>query len=65
MSPNNLNHPFDDQVLFTCLAQRFQQYPERHPNIVWQDVLSQLQTQPEKIKSLHWMEETGGEPDLI
>lgn len=65
MSPNNLNHPFDDQALCTCLAQRFQQYPERHPNIVWQDVLSQLKTQPEKIKSLHWMEETGGEPDLI
>ena len=25
----------------------------------------QLQTHPEKIQTLHWMEQTGGEPDLI
>ena len=65
MSLNHLEQSFDDQALLACLAQRFQQYIERHPNIEWQDVLSKLQAQPVIVKSLHWMEFTGGEPDLI
>lgn len=65
MSYHNLDQPLDDQQLFTRLQQRFEQHVLRHPHLKWSEVLSKLQAQPKKIQSLYWMEQTGGEPDLI
>ena len=65
MTSHNLDQPLDDQELFTRLQQRFEQHVLRHPHLKWSEVLSKLQAQPKKVQSLHWMEQTGGEPDLI
>ena len=65
MTSHDLDPRLDDPQLFTRLQQRFEQYVARHPQLTWSEVLSKLQAQPEKVQSLHWMEQTGGEPDLI
>ncbi|MCJ8161686.1 DUF4256 domain-containing protein [Acinetobacter zhairhuonensis] len=65
MSSKSLDQPLSDQELFNRLQQRFEQHAARHPDLSWSDVLLKLQAHPEKIQTLHWMEQTGGEPDLI
>ncbi len=47
------------------LKTRFEQNMRRHPNVRWEDVEARLLSAPEAVKSLLWMEETGGEPDVI
>lgn len=47
------------------LQKRFESHPERHLNISWEEVLTKLDAQPQKIRSLYLMEETVGEPDVI
>ncbi|MFN7121837.1 MAG: DUF4256 domain-containing protein [Hydrogenophaga sp.] len=47
------------------LKQRFDQHPARHPGIDWGDVHHRLQASADKLRSLHAMETTGGEPDVI
>ncbi len=37
----------------------------RHPGLSWAEVLSRLDASPEKLPSLHEMERTGGEPDVV
>lgn len=37
---------------------------QRHPGIDWQIILGKLHQQPDKIATLQWMEDTGGEPDV-
>lgn len=37
----------------------------RHPGISWKEVEVRLEANPEKLLSLHQLEETGGEPDVI
>ncbi|EXB25300.1 hypothetical protein J537_2705 [Acinetobacter baumannii 1437282] len=51
--------------LFDILKQRFEQNMHRHKDLNWADIEGRLQQQPEKLWSLHQMEETGGEPDII
>lgn len=51
--------------LLQTLKSRFEQHPNRHKNIQWQEVEKRLQASPEKLRSLFEMEETGGEPDVI
>ena len=53
------------EELLTILKKRFEEHPHRHPEIDWKSVESKLETQPEKIWTLHEMEQTGGEPDVI
>lgn len=53
-----------DELLKT-LKTRFEKHPNRHKGIEWAKVLEKLQTNPEKIKTLDKMEETGGEPDVV
>ncbi len=50
---------------FKILEQRFEKNIMLHSNYNWNDILKRLQENPEKLKSLHWMEESGGEPNLI
>ena len=51
--------------LLETLEQRFQAHPERHAGIVWEDVVSRLEHNREKVASLARMEESGGEVDLL
>jgi hypothetical protein len=53
------------EELLQVLADRFDKHPERHKGIAWADVLHRLEASPDKLRSLHQMEATGGEPDVI
>lgn len=51
--------------LLEALKARFEQNKHRHRGIAWADVEERLQADPDALRSLHEMEETGGEPDVI
>jgi hypothetical protein len=53
------------EELLQALKTRFENHPERHPDLVWQDIQARLEADPEKLGSLQEMERTGGEPDVI
>ena len=53
-----------DESLKT-LQTRFEKNPNRHKNLDWAKVQSRLESNPEKLWSLHEMERTGGEPDVV
>ena len=52
-------------ALLRVLGARFEQHPHRHPGITWAAVQARLEANPRAFESLHEMEATGGEPDLI
>ena len=52
-------------VLLTVIQSRFEKNMNRHEGIEWDKIQARLEKNPEKLWSLHQMEETGGEPDLI
>jgi len=51
--------------LLGTLKQRFEHNPQRHEGIHWSDVQVRLDANPRALESLHAMEATGGEPDVI
>lgn len=51
--------------LLRLLEKRFEKHAERHPEITWASVQARLEKRPETLQTLHVMEETGGEPDVI
>lgn len=51
--------------LLQILHTRFENNKHRHPDIHWEDVQTRLEANPEKMWSLHKMEQTGGEPDVV
>ncbi len=51
--------------LMALLKNRFEKNSIRHSEIEWMDVVSRLETAPEKLWSLYEMERTGGEPDVV
>ena len=51
--------------LINILKARFEKNPTRHENIKWENVQKKLESNPEKLWSLHEMERTEGEPDVI
>lgn len=51
--------------LLNILHQRFDEYPQRHPQVDWNAVSQKLSTHPFKLWSLYQMERTCGEPDVI
>lgn len=53
------------QALLEILKNRFTQNLKRHPNLVWDDILKKLETNPSILWSIDQMELTGGEPDII
>lgn len=53
------------EELLGKLQGRFEKNMDRFGNIKWTDVLAKLEAQPSKLWSLHEMERTGGEPDLV
>ena len=51
--------------LIVILRQRFIGNMERHPDLSWKDVEKRLLLSGKALESLKWMEDTGGEPDVI
>lgn len=51
--------------LLKTLASRFEQNKKRHKGIEWEQVITRLEGNTEKLWSLNKMEMTGGEPDVI
>ena len=52
------------EELLTTLKARFEKYMTRHHGVTWSQVQVRLEAHPEKLWSLHQMEDTGGEPDV-
>jgi len=53
------------EELLMTLQTRFEKHRNRHKGLPWADVQSRLDANPGKLWSLHEMERTGGEPDVI
>jgi len=51
--------------LLKVLKARFEKNMGRHKGIEWDKVQARLEVNPKKMKSLHEMERTGGEPDVV
>lgn len=51
--------------LFKVLEARFEDNRNRHKGLEWDQVQARLEANAEKLWSLHQMEETGGEPDIV
>ncbi len=51
--------------LLALLKNRFEKNMNRHKGMEWTAVQAKLEGQKEKLWSLHQMESTGGEPDVI
>lgn len=57
--------PKQSEGLLKALKARFEKHADRHEGLKWTSVQAKLEKQPEKLWSLHQMEETGGEPDVV
>ncbi len=53
------------EELRATLKARFEKNMNRHKLIEWAKVQAKLEAHPEKLWSLHQMEKTGGEPDVV
>jgi hypothetical protein len=53
------------EELLKTLKARFEQSMNRHKGFEWAKVQAKLETNTEKLWSLHEMERTGGEPDVV
>ncbi|NDJ77919.1 MAG: DUF4256 domain-containing protein [Chloroflexi bacterium] len=57
--------PAQGEELLSTLETRFEQNMDRHQGLEWAAVHARLEAHPEKLSSLHAMESTGGEPDVV
>ena len=57
--------PEQKAELFSLLKARFEKNMNRHKGLDWAKVQAKLEASPEKLWSLHEMERTGGEPDVV
>jgi hypothetical protein len=53
------------EELLSALKTRFEKNLNRHQDLEWAKVQAKLEANPEKLWSLHEMERTGGEPDVV
>ncbi len=53
------------EELLGLLKERFEKNMNRHQELEWAKVQAKLETNVEKLWSLHEMERTGGEPDVV
>jgi len=69
MTPINSNKkelsPEQHKDLVKVLKARFEKNMSRHKELEWANVSVKLETNSEKLWSLHEMETTGGEPDVV
>lgn len=63
--PNNELSPDQREELLRILQTRFEQNKNRHKGLEWAKVQAKLEASREKLWSLHEMERTGGEPDVV
>ena len=54
-----------DNSFLEIMKARFEAHTQRHPGIVWDDVAARISACPDAARAIQWMEETGGEPDVI
>lgn len=64
-SNKNELSPEQQEELLSTLKARFEQFMIRHEGLEWAKVQTKLGANPEKLWSLHEMERTGGEPDVV
>ena len=57
--------PKQREELFQSLKARFEKNMNRHKGLEWAKVQTRLEANPETLWSLHEMERTGGEPDVV
>ena len=57
--------PKQRDELLAALKARFERNLSRHKGLEWVKVLARLEANAEKLWSLHEMERTGGEPDVV
>jgi hypothetical protein len=57
--------PDQRDELLRALKARFEKNADRHAGHAWADVQARLEAAPAKLWSLHEMERTGGEPDVV
>ena len=63
-SSKDLNAKQRDELL-RALKARFEKNMHRHNGLQWAPVQANLEASPQKLWSLHEMERTGGEPDVV
>lgn len=57
--------PTQREELLKTLKARFEKHVKRHQGLEWAKVQARLEANPDKLWSLHEMEKTGGEPDVV
>ena len=57
--------PGQRENLLAALQTRFENNMAHHRGLEWAKVKARLEAHPEKLWSLHEMEKTGGEPDVV
>lgn len=57
--------PTQREALLRALKARFENNLNRHKTLDWAKVQARLEAQAEKLWSLHEMEKTGGEPNVV
>jgi len=65
MKNNKALSPEQHDELINQLKTRFENHMERHNGLEWAKVEAKLESNTEKLWSLHEMERTGGEPDVV
>jgi hypothetical protein len=53
------------EEMLKSLQDRFEKNMQRHEGLEWSKIQAKLEAHPEKLASLHAMESTGGEPDVV
>ncbi|HBT73826.1 MAG TPA: DUF4256 domain-containing protein [Lysinibacillus sp.] len=64
MTTKELSQEQREELIHT-LQVRFEKNTPRHEGLDWANVQAKLETNMEKLGSLHEMEATGGEPDVV
>ena len=64
---NHVNEllPEQREALLKTLKARFEKNMNRHQGLEWASIQAKLEAHTEKLWSLHEMERTGGEPDVV
>lgn len=55
----------ESKILLGVIQKRFEQNMNRHKGLKWTLIQKKLEQQPEKIRSLYELENSGGEPDVV
>ena len=65
LPPTKNMNAIDGEELLRALQTRFEKNMNRHEGLEWANVQAKLAVRPAKLWSLHEMELSGGEPDVV